>query len=147
MRAPIEIDIGNMLQTAIHVVTVCLVFLLGTLNQQIQYFYLGLLIDTCLGVWLSCKTGNFSRKYLIAKTIEKFVIYTLLIAAGHIGDMVGGLNDNQVRGAVILGLLVKEAPSFLGKFKALGYKEEAQVLEDTLLKNTEERGGTNEDGK
>ncbi|HEY8541710.1 MAG TPA: phage holin family protein [Pseudothermotoga sp.] len=147
MKAPIEFDVGSMLENIIHIVAVCLVFLLGTLNQQIQYFYMGLILDTCLGAWVSYKAGTFSKDYLIAKTIEKFILYTILIIAGHVLDMVAGFGDDQVRKAVMLGLLIKETPSFLDKFKKMGYKREAEVFEKVIRENIDERGGTNEDGQ
>jgi phage-related holin len=140
------VDITAILDAVVHSISTLLVFLLGTLNPQIGYFFLGLLLDIALGVWIAIKTKNFSKKYLITKTLEKLVVYTILIAIGHVVDVVGNFKD-QIRGAILLGLLIKEAPSLLSKLKALGYSKEAAVLEDSLLKNNSERSEKDENGQ
>jgi phage-related holin len=139
LKAPVDIDVSKLLDAIAQGTSIVLQFLLGTLNPQISYFYLGILIDIGLGVWVAIKEDNFSLKYLISKTLEKLVIYTVLISVGHIGDMVGGLKD-QIRSAVLLGILIKEAPSFLGKLKKLGYAEEAEVIEDVIAKKDGNEG-------
>lgn len=143
LKAPINIDVPQLFDTITHAISIFLMMLLGTLNPQIGYFYLGLLIDIGMGAWVAKKEKNFSWKFLISKSAEKLIIYTLLIVMGHVGDVVGKQEDT-IRGAVLIGILIKETPSFLSKLKKLGYKKEAEILGNALPKGKSDGRGDEE---
>jgi phage-related holin len=120
--------------------------LLGNLDQQIGYFYLVFLIDLSLGIWVAIKTKTFSKKFLVQKTLEKLIIYTLLIIAGHAGDRIMALK-NQIRGGVLFVLFGRELLSLLRKIKELGYKNVVDSIEHVLPKEliheSQEEGSEN----
>jgi phage-related holin len=138
----LRLDLSNLntlLDCVSDVLTVILVFLLGTLDQRIGAFYAFLAIDIALGVYLAIKAKEFSKKYFICKSIEKLIFYTIAIAVGHLADTIGKYQD-QIRGLVLVGLFMAEWPSFSAKMKKIGMKKEAEIIEKYLPKqDAEER--------
>jgi phage-related holin len=119
------------------------VFAIGSLNHQLSYLALAMVIDLIFGIQVALKERNFKAMTLVKKFGVKAVIYTLWIAMFHAFDMVAGFPDTA-RWSLILILVGLEIMSAIKNTSKLGYGSLADTLERLYLSLAKQKGGTND---
>lgn len=103
------------------------IILLGPLNYQLQYLLIVMIIDLYIGIRAAYSQKNFKIKYCFGRTLEKFIIYTILIIVSHSLDVVIKL-PGTTRWVCIIILLGYEAISVLNNTGKMGYSGISNTL-------------------
>lgn len=135
---------GNTADALFDLLQCALIFILGPLDVQVVYLAGLFVADMIVGVMLALRNREFSMSYFTAKTIEKLLIYFILLFVGHATDIVVH-PPASIRSVAILILFGREVSSVCDKAGSLGYKTIVDVLVSyiqPLLKGKNSREAT-----
>lgn len=117
-----------------------MIFALGSINEQLAYLGIVMLIDLIFGIQVARKNKEFKWRTLWTKTRIKVFLYTLWIVMSHAFDQVAGLPDTA-RWSVLLVLAGLEILSAIKNTSKLGHSRLAEALENMYLALIKPKGG------